>query len=205
VAAKPSAADGSGRADVEPRNAVRAAPTPTIATVGTLQAMDEYRRRLDRTQIKLCALLTALLFIGLLILPRIGQAIWIAIIAAVYIRVTLVIARREELLEEQSPRTKVTNALLGLMHGRAASCRIPKGPGLYAMTLIPAVGRRRSLDVNSSPQLACAVRKRYTHSCAYGWRRKPERGWSMFRRCKNRPLRVIQPTPSRVACTGLAE
>ena len=65
--------------------------------------MDEYRRRLDRTQIKLCALLTALLFIGLLILPRIGQAIWIAIVAAVYIRVTLVIARREELLEEQSP------------------------------------------------------------------------------------------------------
>ena len=64
--------------------------------------MDEYRRRLDRTQIKLCVLLTALLFIGLLILPRIGQAIWIAIIAAVYVRVTLVIARREELLEEQS-------------------------------------------------------------------------------------------------------
>ena len=54
--------------------------------------MDEYRRRLDRTQIKLCALLTALLFIGLLILPRIGQDICIAIIAAVYIRVTLVIA-----------------------------------------------------------------------------------------------------------------
>ena len=103
VAAKPSAADGSGRADVEPRSAVRAAPTPTIATVGTPQAMDEYRHRLDRTQIKLYALLTALLFIGLLILLRIGQAIWIAIIAAVYIRVTLVIARREELLEEQSP------------------------------------------------------------------------------------------------------
>ena len=79
---------------VEPpkRIAVQAAPTPTIATRRNAQAMDEYRRRLDRTQIKLCALLTALLFIGLLILPRIGQDICIAIIAAVYIRVTLVIA-----------------------------------------------------------------------------------------------------------------
>ena len=49
-----------------------------------------------------CVLLILLLFAGLLILPRIGQVVWIAIIAAIYIRVTLVIARREELLEEQS-------------------------------------------------------------------------------------------------------
>ena len=63
--------------------------------------MNEYRRRLQRTQIKFCVLLILLLFIGLLILPRIGQIVWIAIIAAIYIRVTLVIARREELLEEQ--------------------------------------------------------------------------------------------------------
>ena len=64
--------------------------------------MNEYRRRLERTQIKFCVLLILLLFTGLLILPRIGQVVWIAIIAAIYIRVTLVIARREELLEEQS-------------------------------------------------------------------------------------------------------
>jgi hypothetical protein len=64
--------------------------------------MNEYRRRLERTQIKLCILLILSLFIGLLILPPIGQVVWIAIIAAIYIRVTLVIARREELLEEQS-------------------------------------------------------------------------------------------------------
>jgi hypothetical protein len=64
--------------------------------------MNEYRRRLERTQITLCVLLILLLFFGLLILPRIGQVVWIAIIAAIYVRVTLVIARREELLEEQS-------------------------------------------------------------------------------------------------------
>jgi hypothetical protein len=63
--------------------------------------MNEYRRRLERTQIKFCFLLILLLFIGLLILPHIGQIVWIAIIAAIYIRVALVIARREELLEEQ--------------------------------------------------------------------------------------------------------
>jgi hypothetical protein len=63
--------------------------------------MNEYRRRLERTQIKFCVLLILLIFIGLLMLPRFGQVVWIAIIAAMYIRVTLVIARREGLLEEQ--------------------------------------------------------------------------------------------------------
>jgi hypothetical protein len=100
VAGKPSAADGSGRADVESRS-IRAAPAYTIVTVGTPQAMNEYRRRLERTQIKFCVLLILLPFTGLLILPRIGQVVWIAIIAAIYIRVTLVIARR--------PRAKITN------------------------------------------------------------------------------------------------
>jgi hypothetical protein len=47
--------------------------------------------------------LTLALFGGLLILPPIGQIIWLAIIAVVYIRLTLVIARREELLEELHP------------------------------------------------------------------------------------------------------
>jgi hypothetical protein len=66
-------------------------------------AMEEYRRRLERIQINICVVLTLALFGGLLILPRIGQIIWIAIIAAVYIRLTLVIARREELLEGLHP------------------------------------------------------------------------------------------------------
>ena len=39
--------------------------------------MEEYWRRLERTQIKICVLFLALLFGGVLILPRIGQAIWI--------------------------------------------------------------------------------------------------------------------------------
>jgi hypothetical protein len=66
-------------------------------------AMEEYRRRLERIQINICVVLTLALFGGLLILPRIGQIIWIAIIAAVYIRLTLVIAKREELLEKLHP------------------------------------------------------------------------------------------------------
>jgi hypothetical protein len=65
--------------------------------------MNEYRRRLERTQIKFCVLLILLPFTGLLILPRIGQVVWIAIIAAIYIRVTLVIARR--------PRAKINQRL----------------------------------------------------------------------------------------------
>ena len=50
-----------------------------------------YRRRLGRTQY---AALLALLFGSILILPRIGQLIWIAVVMAVYIRLTLIIARR---------------------------------------------------------------------------------------------------------------
>ena len=65
--------------------------------------MEKYRRRLERIQINFCIVLTLALFGGLLILPHIGQVVWTAIIAAVYIRVTLVIARREELLEELQP------------------------------------------------------------------------------------------------------
>jgi hypothetical protein len=65
--------------------------------------VDEYRRRLNRTEIKLYALLTALLFVGLVVLPHAGQVIWTVIIAAAYLRVTLVIARREKLLEEKNP------------------------------------------------------------------------------------------------------
>ncbi len=65
--------------------------------------MEEYRRRLERTQIKICVLLLVLLFGGLLLLPRIGQIIWIAAIMAIYIRVTHVIARREELIEAIHP------------------------------------------------------------------------------------------------------
>ena len=66
--------------------------------------MNEYRRRLERTQITLCVLLILLLFFGLLILPRIGQVVWIAIITAIYVRVTLVIARREEYSRSKAPR-----------------------------------------------------------------------------------------------------
>ncbi len=70
--------------------------------------MEEYRRRLERSQIKICVLLLVLLFGGLLALPRIGQIIWITVIMAIYIRVNHVIARREELIEALHP-TRETN------------------------------------------------------------------------------------------------
>ena len=68
--------------------------------------MNEYRRRLERTQIKFCVLLIILLFIGLLILPRLGQIVWIDIIAAIYIRVTLVIARTRGTTGGTKPRAR---------------------------------------------------------------------------------------------------
>jgi hypothetical protein len=66
--------------------------------------MEEYRRRLERMQIKICLLLVVLLFGGLLVPPRVGQIIWIAVIMAIHIRVTHVIARRQELLERGRPK-----------------------------------------------------------------------------------------------------
>jgi hypothetical protein len=89
--------------------------------------MDEYRRRLNRTEIKLCALLTALLFGGLIVLPHTGQVIWIVIIAAAYIRVTLVIVRREELLEEQSPAHEASQRSAWLDAGARCIESAPKG------------------------------------------------------------------------------
>jgi hypothetical protein len=69
-------------------------------------AMEENRRRLERTQLKIYAALLVLLFGGLLILPWIGQVIWIAFIMAIYIRLIVVITRKEELLEKLHPRRK---------------------------------------------------------------------------------------------------
>jgi hypothetical protein len=48
--------------------------------------------------------LAVLLFGGLPTLLWIGQVIWIAVMSAIYIRVILVITRKEELLEELDPR-----------------------------------------------------------------------------------------------------
>jgi hypothetical protein len=70
--------------------------------------MDQYQRQLDRIQISICAILFVLLFGGILVLPRIGQYIWIAIIIAIHVRVTLVISRREEQLEKLNPANETT-------------------------------------------------------------------------------------------------
>jgi hypothetical protein len=76
--------------------------------------MEEYRRRLERTQIEICLLLLVLLFGGLLVLPRVGQFIWVAVIMAIHIRVTHVITRREELIERGRPKHE--NVLCALVH-----------------------------------------------------------------------------------------
>ena len=71
--------------------------------------MEQYRRRLESTQTKICVLLLVLLFGGLLTLPRIGQVIWIAVVMAIYIRLILVIARKEKLLEELDAGRETTS------------------------------------------------------------------------------------------------
>jgi predicted lysophospholipase L1 biosynthesis ABC-type transport system permease subunit len=72
--------------------------------------MEEHRRRLERTQLKIYAALLVLLFGGLLILPWISQVIWIAFIMAIYIRLIVVITRKEELLEKLDPRRETKRA-----------------------------------------------------------------------------------------------
>jgi hypothetical protein len=84
--------------------------------------MEEYRRRLERTQLKIYAALLVLLFGGLLVLPRIGQVIWIAFIMAIYIRLTHVITRKEELLEDSTQSVK-PNQMFGMVRVRTAARR----------------------------------------------------------------------------------
>jgi hypothetical protein len=100
--------------------------------------MNEYRRRLERTQIKFCVLLILLLFTGLLILPRIGQVVWIAII----IRVTLIIARREELLEEQSAARQDNQRLAPHFH-RGPQRGQPPIPSSRGSTIVALPRRPR--------------------------------------------------------------
>jgi|SRR5689334_5216573 hypothetical protein len=102
--------------------------------------MDDYRRRLNRTEIKLCALLTALLFGGLIVLPHTGQVVWTVIIAAAYIRVTLVIARREELLEEQSRAHEGSQS--SAWRDAGASCIVSDPKGTQAVCHDPYSGRQ---------------------------------------------------------------
>jgi hypothetical protein len=66
-----------------------------------------------------------LLFGGLLSL-RIGQLIWIAVIMASYIRVTLVVARREELLDELHLTPEI-NERAAWYHARAHLVVAPIG------------------------------------------------------------------------------
>jgi hypothetical protein len=66
------------------------------------------RRHGGGMRVSIPQLQPVLLFGGILILPRISQVIWIVIVMAIYVRVTLIITRKEELLEEFCP-TRETN------------------------------------------------------------------------------------------------
>jgi hypothetical protein len=103
--------------------------------------MEQYRRRLERTQIKICVILLVLLFGGLLTLPRIGQLIWIAVVMAIYIRLTLVIARKEELLEELHP-TRETNERAAWYDVRERRIVISDSDGTRVVGVDPNCDRR---------------------------------------------------------------
>ena len=110
LAQKPPTADQSKGSYAEPSPSARFAAAGATACLGLGLAMEQYRRRLERTQIKICVLLLVLLFGGLLTLPWIGQVIWIGIIMTIYLRLIFVIARKEQLLEELDPRRDTTKA-----------------------------------------------------------------------------------------------
>lgn len=105
--------------------------------------MDEYRRRLERTQNKICVLLLVLLFGGIAILPWIGQVIWLVVIAAVYIRTTLVIARTEELLEKLNP-TCESNERSAWYDARQRRIVISNSDGTWVLGVDPNCDRERT-------------------------------------------------------------
>ena len=102
--------------------------------------MDEYWRRLERTEINICVILILLLFGGVLILPWIGQVIWTAVIAAIYIRVALVIAKREELLEKLNP-TRESNQRSAWYDERERRIVIPDSDGSWVLGVDPNCDR----------------------------------------------------------------
>ena len=106
--------------------------------------MEQYRRRLERTQIKICVLLLVMLFAGLLTLPWIGQVVWIAVIMAIYIRVIHIIARKEELLEELQPRR--TNQRTARYDARERRIIISDSDQAWVGGVDPNCDRRNSRD-----------------------------------------------------------
>ena len=90
-----------------------------------------------------CRLTLVLLFGGVLILPRIGQAIWIAVVAAVYIRTTLVIAKREELLEKLNP-TRESNKRPAWYDARERRIVISDSDGTWVLRADPNCERERT-------------------------------------------------------------
>ncbi len=125
--------------------------------------MDEYRRQLERTEIKICVILLVLLFGGVSILPWIGQVIWIAVIAAIYIRLTLVIARREELVEKHSPTQR--NERSTWFHARKRRILISDTKGTRALSVDPTTCARKhplpdALDKIASGNPAADTRAR---------------------------------------------
>jgi hypothetical protein len=122
--------------------------------------MEEYRRRLERTQLKIYAALLVLLFGGLLILPWIGQVIWIAFIMAIYIRLILVITRKEELLGELDPRRETTK------------CSAWSDSGQRRVGISDS-NRTRSLRVDANPRSASKSSRRFLKNAALPRRTKP--------------------------------
>jgi membrane protein implicated in regulation of membrane protease activity len=65
---------------------------------------DSSLQRLERTDTVLYLGLTIALFAGLLLFPYWGQVVWVALIGAAYIRLTIVIMRRERQLTLMTER-----------------------------------------------------------------------------------------------------
>ena len=69
---------------------------------------DFHLMRLEKTQTWLAAGLTIALFAGLLILPYWGQVVWVALMGAAWLRVVIVIMRKEKLVRARHPWLRST-------------------------------------------------------------------------------------------------
>jgi hypothetical protein len=86
--------------------------------------------RLERTDVVLCLGLLIALFAGMLALPYWGQVAWIILISAAYIRLTIVIIRRERLLSSLRDGGLSTTS----SNGGQSSIGIGDGPGQDRIT-----------------------------------------------------------------------
>jgi hypothetical protein len=127
---------------------------------------DFHLMRLEKTQTWLAAGLTIALFAGLPILPYWGQVVWVALMGAAWLRVVIVIMRKEKLVNDSgrgTPGYGRPEGGVGVADGeeepRVLPDHVQRRIDTHLIDYVP-VDRSAAITAVRPPNTARCVRKR---------------------------------------------